>query len=304
MKQLHPGEYGFLLLSSNLGDPERKPLTLAQMRELFRRSQRMKRLDAARDVQACDLISLGYSIEDARHIIRLLDDDALLRHYLTRARQADCYPITRATEDYPVAVRQRLGLESPGVLWAKGDRNILSLPKISLVGSRDLQNENAAFAAEVGRQAARQGYALVSGNARGADKLAQNACLQAGGRVISVVADSLTEHGEKDDVLYLSESSFEEGFSARRALSRNRIIHSLGMVTFVAQAQLRQGGTWDGTEKNLLHGWSPVYCYADESLAQRTLVDLGAQAITIDQLGDYSALPKPVADIFHMEETI
>jgi predicted Rossmann fold nucleotide-binding protein DprA/Smf involved in DNA uptake len=290
-------------MTSQLGNPARKPLTVAQFRELTQRVSMMDARELSRDVQAEDFKSVGYSTAAAHHLVALLQEEDLLEHYLYQAKKAQCTPLTRASGKYPAAVRQRLGLDSPGVLWAKGDLTFLDLPKVSLVGSRDLQSDNAAFAQEVGRQAALQGYVLVSGNARGADKLAQNACLAAGGKVISIVADSLEEHRLKDNVLYLSEGSFEEGFSAQRAISRNRVIHSLGYVTFVAQAQLRQGGTWDGTEKNLRFGWSPVYCYADESIAQRTLADLGAQAISIEQLSDFSALPKPVADIFTMEET-
>ena len=139
---------------------------------------------------------------------------------------------------------------------------------------------------------------LVSGNARGADKLAQNACLAAGGKVISVVADSLEEHKQKDNVLYLSEGGFEETFSAQRAISRNRIIHSFGLATFVAQAQLRQGGTWDGTIKNLHHGYSPVCCYADSSAAAAELVHRGAVPITMAQLGDFEALQKKQQNLF------
>lgn len=296
-------ERGFLLLTSRLGDPDRKPLTVAQFRELTRRIKNMTSRESLRDVNMQDLVSIGYPESFAGHILALLQETQLLEYYMRQAKKANCYPITRATANYPVTVRRRLGLESPGVLWAKGNSAILELPKVSLVGSRELQTRNAAFAVEVGLQAARQGYVLVSGNARGADKLAQNACLDAGGKVISVVADSLLEYTPQEDMLYLSENGFEEGFTAQRALSRNRIIHSLGAVTFVAQSQLRRGGTWNGTEKNLRYGWSPVYCYADESPAQRTLADLGAQAVTIGQLSDFSALPKSVADIFHMEET-
>jgi predicted Rossmann fold nucleotide-binding protein DprA/Smf involved in DNA uptake len=245
---------------------------------------------------------MGYKEDFARHITGLLQDEELLEYYLLQAKKAECFPITRASECYPIAVRKRLGLDSPGVLWAKGEASLLNLPKVALVGSRDLQSDNAAFAREVGRQAAIQGYALVSGNARGADKIAQNSCLDAGGKVISVVADSLAEHKKQENVLYLSENGFDEPFSAQRALSRNRIIHSFGAATFVAQCGCRTGGTWDGTEKNLRFGWSIVYCFADESIAHSSLVDLGAQAITIDQLTDFFALPKPAADLFTMEE--
>lgn len=297
-------EKGFLLLTSRLGDPGRKPLTVAQFRELTRRVKTMTSREALRDIDILDLTSIGYAESFARHILALLQDEQLLKHYMRQAKKANCVPITRASEQYPTAVRQRLGTDSPGVLWAKGDSAILELPKVSLVGNRDLQNHNAAFAVEVGLQAARQGYVLVSGNARGADQLAQDACLYAGGKVISVVADSLAEHKKTKNVLYLSENGFEEGFTAQRALSRNRTIHCLGAVTFVAQCKLGQGGTWDGTRKNLCHRWSPVYCYADGSPAQQTLVEMGAQTVTIEQLRDFSALPKPVADIFHREETI
>ena len=293
---------GFLLWTSRLGDPTRKPLTVAQFRDLAHRVQQMTARELDRDLHVEDLMSVGYGEDFARYILQLLRDEELLEYYLIRGKRAQCYPITRLSSHYPTELRRRLAMESPGVLWAKGDLSALSMPRVSLVGSRDLQSDNAAFAIEVGRQTALQGYALVSGNARGADKLAQNACLQAGGWVISVVADNLAEHTEKEHMLYLSENGFDEAFSSQRALSRNRVIHSLGAVTFVAQARLRQGGTWDGTEKNLRHGWSPVCCYADDSIAQRTLADMGAQCITMDSLRDISALSTSVKDLFNMEE--
>lgn len=290
MKHLRPGEYGFLLLTSNLGNPERKPLTVAQMRELFQRSEQMKRRDISRDVDVYDFVSIGYSPKFAQHIIDLLHDEVLLQYYLIQARKADCQPVTRATEFYPPVMRRRLGLDSPGTLWAKGDLSILEKPKIALVGSRDVDSLNAEFAREAGRQAALQGYVLVSGNARGADKLAQNACLEAGGQVICVVADSLAERKRKNNVLYLSENSFDEDFSALRALSRNRCIHAMGEKTLVAQCSYQHGGTWDGTVKNLRFSWSPVFCFNDRSPAAQLLNQMGANLIGMDDLSDLSGL--------------
>ncbi len=297
MKHLRPGEYGFLLLTSNLGNPERKPLTVAQMRDLFQRSEQMKKSDISRDVDVYDFVSIGYSPKVAQHIIDLLHDEVLLQYYLIQARKADCQPVTRATESYPPAVRRRLGLDSPGTLWAKGDLSLLDKPKISLVGSRDLNGKNAEFAREAGRQAALQGYVLVSGNARGADKLAQNACLEAGGQVISVVADSLTIHKRKSNVLYLSENSFDEEFSSQRALSRNRCIHALGEKVLVAQCSYQHGGTWDGTVKNLRFRWSPVFCFSDGSPASELLCQMGANPVSLEALSDLSAL-QPSEDNF------
>jgi len=283
-------EYGFLLLTSKLGNPERKPLTVAQFRELFTRSEHMERKEASRSVAVSDLVSMGYGHQAAAHILELLGEELLLQRYLQKAKNAGCVPITRATECYPVALRNRLGLDSPGVLWAKGDLSLLNTPAIALVGSRVLRPANWEFAKEVGRQAAKQGMTLVSGNARGADITAQEACLEAGGKVISVVADSLEEHSAKRNVLYLSEDVFDGEFSAQRALSRNRVIHCLGIKTFVAQCSLEKGGTWDGTAKNLQKGWSCVFCFDDGSRAATELNQLGAKLIDISQLGDIAAL--------------
>ena len=291
-------EEGFLLLTSTLGVPGRKTLTAPQLRTLARRVQNAKWDDLDREMELSDLIALGYSRELAQRILVLLEDGELLAYYCQRGRKRDCYPISRVSAGYPQRLQRSLGLESPGCLWCKGDPALLDLPAVSLVGSRDLLPENRAFAREVGRQAARQGYVLVSGNARGADQAAQNACLEAGGKVICVVADSLAEHSLKENVLYISEEDFDTPFSAQRALSRNRVIHSLGQMTFVAQCGYQQGGTWDGTVKNLRFGWSNVYCFADGSPASHLLAEMGAQTIELCQLSDFASLPKQVAGLF------
>ena len=231
-------ESGFLLLTSQLGNPERKPLTVSQFRALASRMRETVAPEHDRELTENDLLSLGYSGEMATRIVKLLSEQQLLEYYLSKGRRHHCTPLTRAGEGYPLSVRKRLGDDSPGSLWTKGDISLLATPMLSLVGSRDLCAENKAFAVEVGRQAAIQGYTLVSGNARGADKAAQESCLAAGGRVISIVADSLAAQKERHNVLYVSEEDFEAEFSAQRALSRNRCIHALGRMVFVAQSSL------------------------------------------------------------------
>lgn len=283
-------EKGFALLTSHLGDPCRKPLTVAQFRELARRVAQDKPDCAARELSCEDIVGLGYSRLAASHIIHLLSQEEQLRWYCQSGRKADCELITRVSDEYPRVVRHRLGLDAPGCLWAKGDIGLLEQPAVALVGSRELNPLNEAFAAEVGRQAALQGFVLVSGNAKGADRIAQDSCLAHGGQVISVVADSLTERRCEERVLYLSEDDFEQGFSAQRALSRNRVIHALGAMTFVAQCTMGKGGTWDGTVKNLKNRWSPVFALDDGSEAVGALVDMGAEPVLGSQLGDFMGL--------------
>ena len=146
----------------------------------------------------------------------------------------------------------------------------------------------------MGKEAAYQGYTLVSGNARGADRAAQDACLAVGGKVICVVADELQNYTEQENILYLSEDSYDLPFSSQRALSRNRVIHALGYITLVAQCSLGNGGTWNGATRNLRNHWSPVFCFDDGSEAVVELQNLGATLIDSGQLSDLSLLREDI----------
>ena len=283
-------EQGFLLLTSHLGNPDRRVLTAAQLRNLARRIRAVEPPEEDRPLTVSDLGTLGYGPEMSGRILSLLSEEELLERYLFRGKRADCIPVTRVSAHYPVIVRQRLGLDSPGCLWVKGDPAMLEEPGIALVGSRDMRPQNLGFAREVGRQAAIQGLVLVSGNARGADRAAQDACLEAGGRVVSIVADELERCAPHSRVTYVSEDGFNLGFSAQRALSRNRVIHALGRMVFVAQARLGRGGTWDGVSRNLRLGFSSVACFRDGSDAMAELEQMGAFLVGMEDLQDLSAL--------------
>lgn len=289
---MRAAERGFLLLTSHLGDPECKPLTVAQFRTLISRMNQREKPAEDRELTAGDLFALGYGTDEAAHILYLLSRQEQLEYYVNQAARQDCYPISRINRLYPVILRSRLGMDCPGVLWAKGDSSLLERPVVALVGSRDLREENLHFAEESGRQAAKQGYVLLSGNARGADRAAQESCLQNGGQVISIVADSLAKCKDLPGVLYLSEDGFDHSFSSIRALSRNRLIHSMGILTLVAQCSNGRGGTWTGTKQNLRHNWSPVFCFQDGSEGVCELTQMGANPVDIFDLADFSALQK------------
>lgn len=291
-------QQGLLLLSCRLGDPQRKPLTPSQLRLLRRRLSQLRRDEPDRELTVQDLTAMGYDRAEGERIVNLLSQTRLLRQYLRAAEKAGCQPVLLTQAAYPAALKQKLGTDCATVLWAKGDLQLLNRPAVSLVGSREPAPENSRFAIEAGQQAARQGYVLVSGNARGADALAQEACLAAGGQVISVLADSMQEHPARKNVLYLSEESFDAPFSAYRALRRNRLIHALGRAVLVAQCTWGKGGTWDGTLNNLRHGWTPVFCFRDGSDGIRELCSRGAWPIEPSQLACLEALRPPIPNLF------
>lgn len=283
-------ERGFLLLSSSLGRSNRKPLSTHCLRQLSSRYSAIPHANGDEPLETKHLLAIGMDRETAERIVALLSEEEVLDSYLERAARMGCVPLTRANPAYPLLLQKRLGLDCPGCLWLKGDLSLLEYPAVSLVGSRELEPDNERFAREAGRQAALQGFALISGNARGADRTAQQACLEAGGKIISVVADELSCHRETEGTLYISEDDFDAPFSPQRALSRNRIIHALGMLTVAAQCTFGKGGTWNGCTGNLRHRWSPLFLFQDGSEACMELEQMGAEAIGMEDLEDYAAL--------------
>lgn len=283
-------ELGFVLLASHLGCPERDVLSVPQLRSVAELMADARLKNPDKELEVSDLINLGFDFLLAENVAELLETPEKAGAYIARGAACNCVPLTWVSSAYPEVLRRKLGTDAPGVLWAKGDLTILNTPAIALVGSRDLYTAGAAFASQVGAQAAGQGYTLISGNARGADRIAQEAALENGGRVISVVADSLTDKPQRENVLYLSQEDYDAHFSPYRALGRNRVIHALAEGVFVAQCRLYKGGTWSGTYQNLRKGWTKVFVNKDGSQAARALEALGAAPVSREGLRNIAGL--------------
>ena len=279
-----------LLLCADLGDGQ-KPLTPAQFRLL--RVHVLARPEgeapAERTLEEADLRALGLEASFARRVAALLDREAALDAYLRVGRELDVSPVTRVSPLYPARLRL-LGQDAPTVLFCRGDSSLLQRPAVALVGSRELTEAGRTFARRVGELAALEGFVLVSGNARGADQTAQEACLAAGGAVISVLPDSLADHdpaGER--VLFVSEQGWHLPIAPYRALDRNRLIHALGEKTLAAQSRLT-GGTWSGSLENLRRGWSPLFVNEAGGPGCARLIALGANPVRLETLDSLRAL--------------
>ncbi len=234
------------------------------------------------------LLRLGCSQEEARRIEGLLYSERPAQAYLRARPEVNVLP--RLSADYPAALR-RLP-DPPAALFTLGDPSLLSMPKISLVGNRRISEQGYDFAQKVGILAAQRGFALVSGNAIGADRIAQQACLQAGGKVISFLPGSLPPRAEAN-ILYCSDEGYDCSFSSTRALRRNHYIHAIGDLTFLAQCRETRGGTWDGALYNLQHKLSPLWILPDGSPGSEELIFRGVHPLSNEE--DLSKLFHEVA---------
>ena len=282
-------ETGLLLLCCALPEDDERPLTAAQLQELSRRVRTLGPggEDPLRELTEHDLARLGYAQGQCARIVRLLSRETQLERYLRAAERNGIVPITRLSARYPARLRQTLGQRCPAVLFAKGDAALLSARCISVVGSRELTERGRAFAEAAGRLIARSGYTLCSGGALGADRAAQEACLNAGGAAVIFPAGRLLDCPAQARVLYLAEQGYDLSFSAQRALTRNHFIHAMGEKTLVAQCRAGTGGTWDGTTENVRRGWSPVFVSDDGSEGAQALIARGAVPVrTLRSLDD------------------
>ena len=261
-------------------------LSLAQARELSRRARAagIGEEDPLRDVTVKDVRRLGYSEYEAGHIVSLLGRERQLDGYLLAAEKADVAVITRLDARFPQRLREQLGARCPAALFCRGDLRLLQRPCISVVGSRHLASPGAQFAAQAGRLAAREGFTLCSGDAMGADRTAQEACLSNGGSVLIFPATELVYCPVRENVLYAAEGGFRVRLF-RPAGAWPEPLHPRdgrkdARRTDRASARAVPGA---GALDNLQHEYSPLFVFDDGSEGARALCARGAtpvQALT------------------------
>jgi len=261
---MSPEERELLLLCSNLGD-HLTPLSLQQYRAY------------------ADKKAAGVPIPMTERLAGLLNREERLEQKLREWSEKGVTWVTALDAAYPEVFLKKLKEEAPPVLYLLGDASLLRKSGISVVGSRELREANVRFAETIGRLAAESGRLLISGDAKGADRTAQNAALDAGGCVVSFILDSLLSRKPRQRMLYVSEEGPECHYTILRAHSRNRLIHCFGECVFVAQCTDGTGGSWSGSMKNLTRHWSPLYMFNDGSAGAAHLIREGAIPCTMPE---------------------
>src|SRR5439155_25867041 len=85
-------------------------------------------------------------------------------------------------------------------LLGAGELELLQRPSVAVIGSRNSDEAGRAFAGQIGGKPAAANLAVVSGGARGTDRLAMEGVLAADGAAIGAVADSWEATIRKSDV--------------------------------------------------------------------------------------------------------
>ena len=202
---------------------------------------------------------------------------ARLHSLLARAPQAaqvlegwehqGIWVLTDHSSDYPDSLRARLGEQAPVVLHGVGDPGLLAKGGLGVVGSRDLSHPAETLARDLGLWAASNGLILVSGGARGADRLAGQNALMEGGLSLWIVADAMRRVAAEpalrasilaDRLTLCSPYHPDSSFTAGGAMGRNKLIYAISDRTVVVASDLEKGGTWSGAKEALKKRYGQV----------------------------------------------
>ena len=248
---LKPGEYK--RLARHLRELQRQPADLLQQ-------------------EAPDLLRACQPVVDAGRLQRLLGRGFLLSQVVERWHSRAIWVVSRAEAEYPKRLKVRLKEDAPAVLYGCGAIELLDSGGLAVVGSRNVDQAVTEYTMAIGRLSARAGHTLISGAAKGIDQAAMRGALEAGGRVIGVLADSLEKTAmNRENRNYLIEGQLtlispydpSVGFNVGHAMQRNKLIYALSDISLVVKSDLNQGGTWTGAVEQLekLH-FVPVYVRA------------------------------------------
>ena len=219
---------------------------------------------------------------------KLLERGGAFGLALEKWQRAGLWILTRSAPEYPQRLKRRLRMGSPPVLFGCGNKGLLEKGGIAVVGSRNADEDDLAFAEKIGSAASAQGYSVVSGGARGVDQCAMFSALQKEGTAIGVLADSLMraatsakyrKHLLSNDLVLITPFNPEAGFNVGNAMSRNRYIYCLADAAVVASSTPNKGGTWNGAVEDLKADWVPLWVKRthSEKSGNPHLVRRGAQ---------------------------
>jgi len=223
-------------------------------------------------------------------IRHLLGRSGALGLALERWQRAGLWVMTRSDPDYPSRLKKRLKLEAPPVLFGCGNRQLLDLGGIAVVGSRAARAEDLDFTSRLGAEIAAQGFSVVSGGAPGVDETAMLGALEKDGTAIGVLAENLLRAAlsakyrqglMSKNLGLVSPFNPEAPFNVGNAMARNKYIYCLADAGVVVTTSKENGGTWAGAIEDLKNGWVPLWVkeHDDPASGNAALIQRGAQRL-------------------------
>ena len=299
---LTPDTQVVLLLCSSLGlsrtSSAPKPLSRSEWNDLARAisASSLRRPGALFGLPVESMrTTLNIASPLADRLAALMSRGAQLAIELERLQALGIWVVTRSDDHYPARLRERLKGQAPPVLFGAGPIPLVDSRGVAIVGSRNVDDAGAAFAAALGHRCAEADLTVFSGGAKGVDKIGVDAAIEAGGSAVVVLADSLEDAIRRRDtrerllagtLTLVTPLHPSVKFSVAAAMGRNKLIYGLATWAVVVASDSERGGTWAGAVENLRANWVPLFVRAGDAApaGNRELLKRGGRPLVLQDL--------------------
>lgn len=229
---------------------------------------------------------------------------------LNWARKKNHHILTWKDPEYPKLLGEIHS--APPILFVEGDKALLSMPQLAMVGSRNPTPMGSETATRFARRFAEMGWVVTSGLAMGIDAASHRGALQNKGKTLAVLANGLDQiypnqhkklaHEITENGALISEFPIGVPPIPSHFPRRNRIISGLSLGTVVVEAAMKSGSLItaqcavdQGREVFSI----PGSIYSSQAKGCHVLIRLGAKLVETpeDVLEELEALLKYLSQI-------
>ena len=290
-----------LLLANRLVDVDAKPFS---SRDIWKLRHRFPDFSVILDLSAEQLMSEHECPADEAERIKLLCDSATaLTFELERLEESGIKVVTFLDDEFPQRLLATLQTKSSVFLLIAGNADLLTDVSRGIVGSRNASAASIEAAQSAARAAVRRGDHVVSGLAKGIDRVAMAAALESDGNVIGIPSEGLRQVAKGKEVrnlvhegriCLLSPYGPDARFTVGNAMGRNRFIYGLSSSTLIVASDVRKGGTWAGADEALKSNFSQVDVWTGDGVTDgnHELVAIGAHPVSsVDEFWENCYVP-------------
>ena len=247
-------------------------------------------------------------------IEKLLERSAAMTFEIEELQQKGVRIVTFLDDEFPHRLKEKLGDFCPPILYMSGDHRIKDTSFAGYVGSRSFNEQDKKWTEGLVSENLKDGYAIVTGGAKGIDNISMKCCLDQGGAVIIFLPEDLHKRIQEpyirsailDGRLLVYSHTSPYAVKGRRsfvaaAMERNKFIYAQSAATAVVHSDYNKGGTWAGATEAMRHGWAPVFVWDNKDYeGNQQLILRGAIPLSDD--GSRVETGKPISSIEKKKE--
>jgi DNA processing protein len=225
-------------------------------------------------------------------LLKNIDKEKISSEYVNfKELPIEMIPIN--SPDYPSQIIERLGEDSPSILFLFGEHAILKKNGIAVIGSRDVSRHGCEMINHLLDRFRSLDISIVSGGAQGIDisahrtaiELDMDTILVAAEGILSIIKGKYPEFHNRILALsqFLPYARWDKGF----AMLRNTLICALSKAVFVIEAR-KDGGAVHAAKMALKLGVPLYVVHPDEFKkpppGNEQIISLGGRAIYLESL--------------------